>query len=74
MAVQTSDAPMRSPRVKRQPRAEYWIYFALLFVVILPTTLIKRAVAVVTKKPASESFLREVTSEAHTAASMIFSA
>jgi len=73
MAVQTSDVPMRS-RAKRQPRAEYWIYFALLFVVILPTTLIKRVAAMVTGTPAQESILREATSEAHTACSMIFSA
>ena len=73
MAVQTQDTPMRS-RAKRQPRAEYWIYFALLFVILLPTTLIKRVVAVATGTAADETILREATSDAHTAASMIFSA
>lgn len=73
MAVQTQDTPMRS-RAKREPRAEYWIYFALLFVILLPTTLIKRVVSIATRTPKQESVLREAMSDAHTAASMIFSA
>ncbi len=73
MAVQNPDAPMRS-RVKRQPRAEYWIYFTLLFALLLPTTLLKRVFAMATGEPSQESVLREAVSEAHTAASMIFSA
>ncbi len=72
MAVQTQDAPMRS-RAKREPRAEYWIYFALLFVVLLPATVIKRVVGFVTGVSAQEGVLREARSDAHTAASMIFS-
>lgn len=73
MTMQAADAPMR-PRVKREPRAEYWIYFALLFAVLLPATLLKRVVTLFTGGPSTESVLREAMSQAHTAAAMIFSA
>ena len=73
MTIQAPDAPMRS-RTKREPRVEYWLYFALLFVVLLPATLLKRVVSLFTGGPSTENVLREAISEAHTAASMIFSA
>jgi len=73
MTVQMPDAPMR-PRTKRQPRVEYWIYFALLFVVLLPVTVVKRVLSLLTGEAADGSILREATGDAHTAASMIFSA
>jgi len=73
MTIQISDAPARS-RAKRPPKIEYWLYFALLFVILLPTTAIKRVIAVVTGTRAEESILREAMSETHTAATMIFSA
>jgi len=73
MTMQVSDAPMRA-RTRRQPRAEYWLYFALLLVVLLPATLLKRIVSLFTGGPSTESVLREAMSQAHTAAAMIFSA
>ena len=72
MAVQTQDIPTRT-RSKRIPRAEYWIYFSLLFAVLLPATIIKHTVSFFTGSAAEEGVLRDAMSSAHTAASMIFS-
>lgn len=73
MTIEISDAPVRS-RAKRLPKVEYWLYFALLFVILLPTAVFKRALSFFTGTQHEESVFREAVSETHTAAAMIFSA
>ena len=72
MAVQTQETHSRS-KSKRIPSVEYWLYFSLLFVVLLPTTIVKHAVSLFTGSTPEEGVMRDAMSSTHTAASMIFS-